>query len=126
MQLNFLICDEKNPGHIEEKKIERLVIKSSKNNCDINFHKDIHQVGLDDLCPLWLASIKTCRAVVEELVSQGYKPIISLLEGIIHFRLLNLDGRHMEINNAMYEYAKLLRASDIKRARNNNGFTGGF
>ncbi|WP_241576758.1 hypothetical protein [Rosenbergiella collisarenosi] len=126
MQFNFLICEDTNPGHIEEKKNERLVIKSSQNNFDINFHKTIHQVGLDDLCPLWLASIKTCRAVVEELVSQGYKPIISLFEGIIHFRLLNLDGRYMEINNAMYEYAKLLRTSDIKRARDNNGFMGGF
>jgi len=101
--------------------ISGLLINNVEPHNSVNYHCELDTLALDDMFPLWVASIKTCRAVVQELIGQGYKPILALVESKIHYRLLNYDGRYMEINLKMYEYAKKIIGSDIKNSRKSIG-----
>lgn len=93
--------------------------KIRSRNFDINETESyctIHHLDLDDMFPLWVESVKTCRQTVDHLVAKGFKPVFDISELNSSFRLENPDGRRIEINRLMYSYA-LQVSSDSSKLR---------
>lgn len=74
----------------------------------------IHNLELDDMFPLWVENIKTCRQTVDHLVAKGFKPVFDISGIDSSFRLDSPDGRHIEITRSMYSYALQISADSSK------------